>query len=107
MSEHRLSCALCGREEPKTGPFLRLVRLEDGRWICWDCRAPKEIETPEDVRVGMWYAICCMLDLSEIDSEEELNYVRDMMLEPYMVHVYATREAAIADLSDVGVDAGD
>lgn len=35
-----MKCDYCGRMEPPTGPFLRLVRLGDGRWICWDCRDP-------------------------------------------------------------------
>lgn len=57
--------------------------------------------------IGCWYAICCLEDLYQIESQGELEEVNELLTdEDFAVRIYETREAALRELIPEAVKGG-
>lgn len=69
--------------------------------------------SPEQVKFGMWYTICCYQDLTEINNQEELDFVVESLVslkedvedgDITLVGLWDTREQALRELLDWSKD---
>jgi hypothetical protein len=56
------------------------------------------ITNPIELKIGHWYTFCCERDLTQIASEEELEEVRNDLLEDGMNKVWETKEEALLEI---------
>jgi len=60
-------------------------------------------ESLKHLRIGAWAAQCCEYDLGQIETEEQVEEIREDLLEPderesYGWRVWPTKEEALEDL---------
>ena len=52
----------------------------------------------EDVKLGMWYSICCHKDLYKIKNESDMKEVQDMVGEYDTLEIWDTEKEALLDI---------
>lgn len=55
--------------------------------------------TREQIRVGAYFAVCCELDLSRIETEDEAEECRQLWDENMGTGVWESEATAVADLA--------
>lgn len=70
------------------------------------------ITRPEDVKLGQWYTMCCHLDLYEVEDDDDVQFIRDDMLEEderekLGVMAWETRREALLDLREFSGEEGE
>jgi len=65
--------------------------------------------SPEKVKIGSWYSMCCILDLYEVENEDDLQSVRgylqeaiDDPQEDVGMHTWDTLLEAVSEMQSWG-----